>query len=266
MQTKLINAVSLALLLVFVRPLEPAYASNASFQNQATHLATQAALERGFKLADFSAPHVDHHHSRSKDVWEVIWTMKSTTRRYLKVWVDLTTNRTEVLPLSYFLYAWHPGEPKIELPSEVAPFVESGMTPIELESGDLNGDGLGDYLVVVSSESGAKRVILVLTRQTDGALRLEARNDRIAACQACGGTQADGFDGIDVGYRSFTVNNSSGDAGTPVHLHSNYRFDYSNRDSTWELVLVEEDGWRFSPPRDFGLIKFSEFDGNYLSK
>jgi hypothetical protein len=41
----------------------------------------------------------------------------------------------------------------VEVPVEVKPFVEQGTKPIALESVDLNGDGLKDYILVLEREN-----------------------------------------------------------------------------------------------------------------
>lgn len=253
-------------LLALACPVKSAYAGKVRVHEEAIRLASQAVSAKGFKLAEFDAPRVNRRPGPNGEVWEVTWEMKSATRRLLKAFVDSRTHRVEISPLGFFLYAWRAGDFKIDVPEELAAFVEPGTIPIELESNDLNGDGLADYLLVLGNDDGSKRAVLVLIRQADGTLKLEARNNAVASCMACGGTRPDAFDGIDAGYKTFTIHNSSGDAGTPTELRHDYKFNYSKRDATWELVLVEEDGARFSPPADFGLIKFSGFDGDYLGK
>src|SRR5262249_11162719 len=66
----------------------------------------------------------------------------------------------------------------VPVPDEVKPFIEKGMVAKEVESGDLNGDGTKDYILVLEKpfpeektydEAGdAERPTLVLIRDAAG--------------------------------------------------------------------------------------------------
>ncbi|WP_157572699.1 hypothetical protein [Nevskia soli] len=232
-------------------------------RTEALRIAQAAAESKGYKAADLSAPRIQSYTEAQDVIWEVKWDLKLGVRRTFSVLVHSATKHADVYPLGFFLYAWRPGNFKIDAPQEIMPFVESNSTPIELESNDFNGDGRSDYLLVVEDDAG-RRALLILIRQSTGTLILAGRNEKIIECSACGGTEPDAFDGIDARYKSFVIYNSSGDATS--HLSHSYSFRYSKRDETWELVAVDEDGARYTPPTDFGLIKFDEFDGNYLGR
>jgi hypothetical protein len=163
------------------------------------------------------------------------------------------------------------------VPSELRPFVLPGTKPIEIERGDLNGDGRQDVVLVLERQKlrpsdddieAGQRPVLILIRQSDGRLKLAARNDAVAYCSTCGGIMGDPFVGIQIGSRSFTVSNYGGSAW---RWSFDYRFDYSRQDDAWQLVRVTESSFHTSepnkaktkvrrPPKDFGKIGFAEFD------
>lgn len=83
----------------------------------------------------------------------------------------------------------------VKIPEDVRPFVQKGLIPIAIETGDLNADGRKDYVLVVSEpvdENGAweegagERSVLILVREAGGDLRLAARNDLVVLCRNFG--------------------------------------------------------------------------------
>lgn len=170
-------------------------------------------------------------------------------------------------------------EDDLKVPAEVKPFIEKGYVANALEAADLNGDGTKDYVLVVNIPRGEKaqyddigdepRQTLILVRDSAGKLTLAARNDRVAFCRGCGGVFGDPFAGITVKPGRFTVMNYG---GSNDRWSDEYTFAYSKRDQTWQLVRVEESTFRATdpnrtmrtvirtPPKDFGLINFADFD------
>ncbi|MFL6467969.1 MAG: hypothetical protein ACJ72Z_08425 [Pyrinomonadaceae bacterium] len=167
---------------------------------------------------------------------------------------------------------------EIKIPEDVKPFVQKGLIPIALESGDLNADGRKDHILVTSEivaedaaweEGAGERSVLILVREAGGELRLAARNDLAALCRNCGGVFGDPFAGVDIRGTRFTVNNYG---GSNDRWSYSYTFDYSRRDKTWQLVRVEDESFHtldpkhttkrrvYTPPKDFGLINFAVFD------
>ena len=167
---------------------------------------------------------------------------------------------------------------EVKVPAEVKPFVEKGMIPIALETADLNADGRKDFILVLSKptpadgsydEAGdAERPVLILVRDLAGTLSLAASNDSVALCKNCGGVLGDPFQGIQIRGTRFTVMNYGGSSD---RWEYSYTFDYSRRDRTWQLVRVEDSSFNaftpnrvrrsvYTPPKDFGLINFADFD------
>ena len=173
----------------------------------------------------------------------------------------------------------------VKVPDEVKPFIEKGMIPIALESGDLNADGRKDHILVISKivpegstydEAGdASRPTLILVRDARGALSVAARNDEVAMCKNCGGVFGDPFAGITIRGNRFSVSNYGGSSDRWSY---DYTFAYSRRDRSWQLVRVEENSFSafspkkqhlkvYTPPRNFGLITFADFDpASFLGK
>jgi hypothetical protein len=174
---------------------------------------------------------------------------------------------------------------EIKIPANVKPFVEKGKIPIALETGDLNGDGRKDMVLVISEivredasweEGAAERSVLILIAEADGTLRLAGRNDLVVLCRNCGGVFGDPFAGVDVKGSTFTVNNYG---GSNDRWSYSYTFAYSRRDKTWQLTRVVDESFHaldpkhttkrriYLPPKNFGLIRFADFDpDNFLGK
>lgn len=167
---------------------------------------------------------------------------------------------------------------EIKVPNDVKSFVEKGTIAIALETGDLNGDGTKDFILVLSKptkengefdETGdAVRPTLILIRDAGGKLSLAARNDQVSYCKNCGGVMGDPFQGIQIRGTSFTITNAGGSSD---RWDVEYTFGFSRRDKNWQLTRVEENNFSafspskvettiLTPPKNFGLINFADFD------
>lgn len=173
---------------------------------------------------------------------------------------------------------------EIKVPDEVKPFVQEGMTPIALETGDLNGDGTKDFILVLSKpthdsntydEAGdALRPTFILIRDAAGKLSLAARNDQVSYCKNCGGVMGDPFQSVKIRGTAFTVNDAGGSSD---RWDEEYTFSYSRRDKNWHLTRVKDTSFNTfkpnqvktvvsTPPRDFGLINFADFDPDHFKR
>jgi hypothetical protein len=166
---------------------------------------------------------------------------------------------------------------ELQVPAEVQPFVEQGTKAIALEAADLNGDGRGDFVLVLERENPAmdkddfpvnQRPLLILLRGAGGELSAAKRNERLVMCSKCGGVFGDPFEGVEAGRNTFTVNFYGGSNWRWKYA---YRFNYSRIDKTWQLVRAEEISYHtsdpdkmetrvFTPPRDYGKIELADFD------
>jgi hypothetical protein len=159
----------------------------------------------------------------------------------------------------------------LKIPDEVKVFIEKEMTAIALESADLNGDGTKDYILVTektksqptNGDTDDKRRLIILTCDKTGKLTLVARNDKIVYCRSCG----DPFDGVEANRKSFTVYNYG---GSWQRWGDYYQFNYSQKDRTWQLVLVEKISYdshdtdkvktKTFTSKKFGKINIAKFD------
>ena len=168
----------------------------------------------------------------------------------------------------------------VKVPDEVKPFIEQQAIPITLESADLNGDGLKDYILVLERENPSlkddetdfpknQRPLLILIRSTDNKLTEAKRNELIVMCSECGGMMGDPFMGVKVARNTFTVNHYGGSAW---RWSVDYKFNYSRIDKTWQLVRIENTSFHASdvnktfnrkimtPPKHFGKVDIADFD------
>ena len=165
----------------------------------------------------------------------------------------------------------------VKIPAEVKPFVDSEAIPIALESADLNGDGLQDYILVIERQNVTEkdehdfpknqRPLLILLRGKDGKLSEATQNEQIVYCSDCGGVMGDPFMGVTVGKNTFTVNHYGGSAW---RWELSYKFNYSKVDKTWQLVRFERSDFHAADsktlkklvklPKDFGKVDFADFD------
>lgn len=159
------------------------------------------------------------------------------------------------------------------IPGEIKPFIEKGERIIALGKADLNGDSHKDYLLILEKIYPAdlkegQRPLLILIRQPSGKLTVEKRNEKIIYCSTCGGLFGDPFEGIQAGYKTFTINHYGGSAW---RWHKSYKFNYSKRDKTWQVVRITETSYHtsnsekaetsiFTPPKDYGKIDIADFD------
>jgi hypothetical protein len=167
--------------------------------------------------------------------------------------------------------------PMDHVPAEVRPFVVKGFRPLSVESADLNGDGLPDFVLVLEKQKAKpsdpdidqkQRPLLILVGQPGGALKEMKRNESIVYCSTCGGAMGDPFVGIEAAPKTFTVSHYGGSA---QRWSLEYTFNFSHRDNTWQLVRVKEENFNalepnevktkiYTPPKHFGKIDIEDFD------
>ncbi len=172
----------------------------------------------------------------------------------------------------------------VKIPTEIKPFIEPGTIPLAIKSADLNGDTLSDYLLILEKQKKSasdpeieegQRPLLILTRQKDGKLKAQKRNEKIVLSKTSGGTFGDPLENIEVGTKTFTIRHYGGSAW---RWTTKVRFNYSRIDSTWQLVRVEHSEYHVgapdkikttieTPPKHFRKIDISDFDpDNYKGK
>lgn len=164
-----------------------------------------------------------------------------------------------------------------KIPAEVRKFITPGTHLLAMETADLNGDNLADYILVLEKPDveDDQRTLLIITRSPDGSLNRVKQNSKVVYCSTCGGMMGDPFQDVTVGPKTFTINHYG---GSGWRWSTSTTFNYSRKDKTWQLVDVETSSFHASdpekiktthhkPPRDFGKIDIADFDpDNYLKK
>ena len=157
-------------------------------------------------------------------------------------------------------------------PADVQAVLPAGQTLLAWEAADLNRDGRPDAIMVseakAASEDDGPRLLQVLLRQPDGKLKAVVRSERAVMCRQCGGIFGDPFEGVQTQAGGFTLLHYG---GSNWRWRADFRFAWSRRDQTWQLVAVDSLSYHTSdpdqqkqqharPPRDFGLINLADFD------
>ena len=168
----------------------------------------------------------------------------------------------------------------LKIPAEVKPFVEKGTKAIALESADLNGDNLKDYVLILEKEKPEKdkydtpikqRPLLIIIRDKKNKLSAVKRNEKMVMCSECGGAMVDPFQEVAVGDKTFTVHHYG---GRGIRWSVRYKFNYSRIDKTWQLVEVKNESYsnadvdkvktKVLTPKNFGKIDVAGFDPEKL--
>ncbi len=157
-------------------------------------------------------------------------------------------------------------------------FATKGKKILMSATGDLNGDGRIDAVIVVSPPGsdndklgeGPARVVMLLVRDEEGQLRRVTQNNLIVPCEMCGGLAGDPFGYIRVAPNGFTVSSGS---GSRERWWNEFKFVYSPKLEDWVLLkinrgvsdqLSEESKSETLGPEEFGVVLFSDFDPSRL--
>ncbi|WP_162426519.1 hypothetical protein [Pontibacter pudoricolor] len=173
------------------------------------------------------------------------------------------------------------------IPEELVPFILKDYQVREYVEGDLNRDGIKDYLLLLSlpysgeidSENNALRPLLILIRDKQNKLTLAARNDHVVdSCQDCGGQFGDFLDEIVIeSSGSFSIYHLGGMAW---RSKKEIFFEYTPEENNWLLKQESDyyynagmsegdtlfDGQVYMPeentktPRDFGKLFFGDYN------
>ncbi len=163
------------------------------------------------------------------------------------------------------------------IPKDLRPFIEPATKLIAYQAADLNGDGRSDYVFVLEKQprkstdppiEKGQRPLKIAIRLADGTLSVVKTNNNIVFCSTCGGMMGDPFESLTAATKTFSVRLSGGSRSRWAYM---FKFNYSRRDNTWQLVLAEEESLdtaeldraeekRFTPPKDFGKIDIADFD------
>jgi len=174
------------------------------------------------------------------------------------------------------VFAQQFGAPKT-IPNDLRPFIEPATKLIAYQTADLNGDGTSDYVFVLEKQprkpddppiEQGQRLLKIATRLANGTLSVVKTNANIVFCSTCGGIMGDPFESLTAAAKTFSVRLSGGSNSRWAYM---FKFNYSRRDNTWQLVLAEETSYQasdpknverktFTPPKDFGKIDIADCD------
>ncbi|MBK9577154.1 MAG: hypothetical protein IPK50_04585 [Fibrobacterota bacterium] len=164
-------------------------------------------------------------------------------------------------------------------PARLASILPKGWGFLDSASADLDGNATTDFVVMVSrlgqEDPSAPRKLMVLTTDSLGALQVAKVRTLVAVNPAnAGASLEDRFQGLSATSKSFSLHLGSG--GGWSRFYQTFRFGWSRRDRTWQLVEVENETLEISPdgpdrtstivqrpPKDFGKIGIESFDPDH---
>jgi hypothetical protein len=162
-------------------------------------------------------------------------------------------------------------KPKLQ---KIRHFIPPDYDLLDSASGDLNGDGLTDYVLILHSKtensknSGVRPLLLLMGTEKNN-LELTARNDSVVLCRSCGGIYDDPYQKVTIQDGYVSVQHLIGSTWKWTRVIS-FRYDAAIKD----FVLDKDEGVSYhvaNPNRktgiinnkdDFGKLKFSEFSYN----
>ena len=161
--------------------------------------------------------------------------------------------------------------------SEIVDYKLSGYSILDTTSGDLNRDSFKDLIVIYIKDTEEKtsdvidnpvyRPLLIYIGQSNGTLKMTAKNETAVLCYDCGGVMGDPFSQVVIKNGYFTVEHYGGSSWRWTRFVT---FKYSTSDSNWYLHRDGGDSFHASDPKnvttnvkttkDFGVIPFDKFD------
>jgi hypothetical protein len=116
-------------------------------------------------------------------------------------------------------------------------FIPRGYELLDSKSGDLNQDGIMDYVIICKNpkedeEEDAKRPLMILHGNPNGSLTLIERNDNIVLCFLCGGVWGDPYEGMTLKKNFFSVEHRGGSNDRWTRIIT---FKYNTKDKSYYL-------------------------------
>ena len=160
---------------------------------------------------------------------------------------------TGLLPLASIAQYKHKKSP----PDEILPFILTGYSVLDMESGDINKDGIDDIILILKkndedstsdvNEHPEARPLLLLLRSRDGKLTLAARNDSTVYCVNCGGMLGDPYTGITIMNGYFSIEHYGGSSWRWTRIIT---YKYSTKDKWWYLHRDGSEYTKMNPSTD----------------
>lgn len=135
--------------------------------------------------------------------------------------------------------------------SKFSRFIPNGYEILDAQSGDLNQDGLTDYVIIcktpneMDSEEELQRPVLILHGTLNGGLQLFARNDNVALSYFSGGAMGDPYTGLTIKKNFFSVEHMCGGGSRFTRIIT---FKYNPVSLHYVLHKDAGDSWNTSDP------------------
>lgn len=160
---------------------------------------------------------------------------------------------------------------------ELRAHVPDGSKLIDSVTGDLNGDGRPDVLLVLDTGNGGERLgeggprtVVLLVRDASGTLQTTKQNGRFVPCATCGGVSGDPYGYVRVDKNRFTV---AVGGGSRERWSDDYTFTYVDGDwyvdSVVRSVVDTESGMEKRKefrPTELGRLSFEDLDPSNLEQ
>ncbi len=163
------------------------------------------------------------------------------------------------------------------LSAEAKAFVPKGYEMMDYVTGDLNGDKKADAILILkivgeenSTADESTRPLIILTRQANGKLKQEKRNDDLVLCRQCGGVFGDPYDNTTIANNGFTIDFYGGSSWRWGYTYS---FAWKPAKSNWYLVKEKQISFQSGDPEtttkevqigesELGEISFEDYGKN----
>lgn len=162
-------------------------------------------------------------------------------------------------------------------PGSLSAFIPTGYSMLDSASGDLNRDQRPDLILVLKRDDEAttsddiahpaKRLLLILIRDSNNQLQQVKRSDNTVYCFHCGGAMGDPYMGVTIKNGYFSVEHYGGSAWRWTRIIT---YKYSETEKEWLLHKDGSESFNASAPekvttrirtiRDFGKVAFEQFD------
>lgn len=178
-----------------------------------------------------------------------------------------------LLLLSLFIVSFIPRNDKMKI-QRIKAFIPPDFELYDIASGDINGDKLMDYVLILKSKNeinnpNEARPLLLLRGTTKGRFELMARNDRVVLCGNCGGAFGDPSPRIEIKDMLVSIENN---VGTNWRYTRTITFKFNPE--LEELILHKDSGisYHISAPKnqknsvtnesDFDKLTFADYSYN----
>ena len=161
--------------------------------------------------------------------------------------------------------------------NELQAHIPSGSKLLDSKTGDLNGDGRPDALLVLDHGKGDEklgegtpRTIVVLVRDAAGTLQAVAQNNKLVPCASCGGVSGDPYGYVRIEDGRFTV---AVGGGSRERWSDDYTFAYASDDWFVDKVMrsvtdteTDDAKQKEFTAKELGKVRFEDFDPSQLEQ